>query len=421
MMEESKNVSSYCESCGVKLEGHSQFCQFCGTKVNADKYDEAKTEKKQKNRGKLWAIIGVGVVVIAIIIFTFIGKKIYENDVIEYVKQFKMSDTSITFGKLFDEIDKDAEWEYEKKQDTEYVSVSFNDSVSDIKIVFKIDESTDDYPVLHDVLVDGKRDEYYYDGFNERLFGIVNEDFNLIDEEVDINFVDNTVVDSKDAKTVQEIYVGTWNDTYSERAWMTITSKDGINFDIEIHWSSSAAESTGWYLNGMYDKDLEAIVYTGKRVLEVYEEDGSYREEVVNAKEKGCIHYNVDNEYLFWDDYSDHAGDFCIFEKEFVIPEDVDTEWYNDYTLFYSDQTELSLAVDVMDKLYVTFYYNTEQIEWLSFELLPEDITKDGGLCYYGDECTLIYHPIGENYNKPCIQIQSYGEMFDAIYWLQNE
>ena len=107
-------------------------------------------------------------------------------------------------------------------------------------------------------------------------------------EEVDVDFGNDTVVDT-DAQIVQDIYVGTWNDTYSERAWMTIESKDGVNFDIEIHWSSSASESVTWYLQGVYEKDLEAIVYTGKQVLEVCEEEGNYCEEIINDQEKGCL------------------------------------------------------------------------------------------------------------------------------------
>lgn len=109
-------------------------------------------------------------------------------------------------------------------------------------------------------------------------------------------------------------YTGTWQDTYSQRCYMEIGSYDGIYYNIDINWASSAQENTHWSLCGMYDEIMGGIHYNGSRIEEYYPEEGEMQETYVYSDGEGLI-WIGDNGMLYWDDYIEQQGTDCSFEK----------------------------------------------------------------------------------------------------------
>lgn len=222
--------------------------------------------------------------------------------------------------------------------------------------------------------------------------------------------------DIEDIQQIKDAYVGTWYDTYSQRCGMIIESEDGINYDIEIHWSSNAWESSAWYLKGIYDADSRRIEYSGKQVLEVYTESGEYFEKTICDNEIGRLYYDDHMDSLFWEDDRENVGESCVFEKEVTIPEDVRTDWYLEFNQFYSEDTKIRMVIDAMDNLYVAFYRYTNQEECLKFGLEPDEVGDRGELIYYGETASLKYYPAGVISEQPSIRIETIYGICDGLY-----
>lgn len=109
-------------------------------------------------------------------------------------------------------------------------------------------------------------------------------------------------------------YVGTWQDTYSQRCYMEISSSDGIQYYIDINWGSSAQENTHWSLWGMYDEVMGGIYYNGSKIEEYYPEGGEMQETIVYSDGAGLI-WMGDDGMLYWDDHVEEQGRDCSFEK----------------------------------------------------------------------------------------------------------
>ena len=108
-------------------------------------------------------------------------------------------------------------------------------------------------------------------------------------------------------------YCGEWGDIYSQRCYMSIQS-DGIYYQIDINWSSSAWENTHWLFWGTYDSTLGGIVYSGSRIEEYYLETGEVQETYAYTDGTGLI-YMGDDGMLYWVDDIENQGADCIFEK----------------------------------------------------------------------------------------------------------
>ncbi len=109
-------------------------------------------------------------------------------------------------------------------------------------------------------------------------------------------------------------YTGEWWDTYSERCYMEIGSNDGIDYDIDINWGSSAWDNTHWDFYGIYDEELGGIYYCGSRIEEYYSDDGEIQETYVYSDGEGLI-WIGDDGMLYWDDYVEQQGMDCSFER----------------------------------------------------------------------------------------------------------
>lgn len=109
-------------------------------------------------------------------------------------------------------------------------------------------------------------------------------------------------------------YAGTWWDTYSQRCSMVISSYDGIYYNIDINWGSSAWENTHWSFSGTYDETAGGIHYYGSRIEECYSEDGEMQETYAYYDGEGLI-WSGDTGMLYWDDYKEQQGRDCAFEK----------------------------------------------------------------------------------------------------------
>ncbi|MGN0142920.1 MAG: hypothetical protein ACI4AD_11890 [Roseburia sp.] len=108
-------------------------------------------------------------------------------------------------------------------------------------------------------------------------------------------------------------YSGEWSDTYSERCHMSIQS-DGIYYQIDINWSSSACENTHWQFWGTYDSTLGAITYTGYCIEEYYPGDGEVQETYTYTDGTGLIYMGNDG-MLYWIDDIQNQGENCAFAK----------------------------------------------------------------------------------------------------------
>lgn len=116
----------------------------------------------------------IGMIVITVIIaFLAVDDYMYQQEVIDYVKEYKSQDAVYSVGKFFEILECDADWTYEEKEDGEYVSVSFDYYGDSYEIIFKIGrQNVDSSPlILSEVLMNGKEDIDAYFEFYFRLFG----------------------------------------------------------------------------------------------------------------------------------------------------------------------------------------------------------------------------------------------------------
>lgn len=120
-------------------------------------------------------------------------------------------------------------------------------------------------------------------------------------------------------------FVGEWWDTWSDRCSMTIES-GGINYYINIHWGSSAWDTTIWSFVGTYDNELGGIVYTGSCIDSHVSDDGEVQETIKYSDGTGFIY--IEGDMLYWIDDVEGAGADCIFQRplneEIFVPDQTD-------------------------------------------------------------------------------------------------
>ena len=118
------------------------------------------------------AMIGL-IVITAIIVLFAADTYIYQENVIDYVKEYKSKNALYPIGKYFEILECNTNWKYKEKEDREYVSVSFDFEGDSYELEFKIGkENIDTYPLmLSEVMINGKIDNNAYKEFTSRLFG----------------------------------------------------------------------------------------------------------------------------------------------------------------------------------------------------------------------------------------------------------
>lgn len=111
-----------------------------------------------------------------------------------------------------------------------------------------------------------------------------------------------------------EMYIGDWGDEISQRAGMYVTCDYG-QFTFVITWGNSASSTSEWILCGEYDNDTGYIIYEdGKYSIWETDSEGSEPVEYVQYT-NGTGQFRIEDGYLYWDDFRNHAGDECRFVK----------------------------------------------------------------------------------------------------------
>ena len=106
--------------------------------------------------------------------------------------------------------------------------------------------------------------------------------------------------------------VGTWGDSWSQRAHMEI-SPSGSEYYCEIRWGSSWNETEVWRFHIQDDGSGEYRFDDCMRVTLLTKDDGS-EEEVIHYR-FGTGKLILQDEVMKWVDDHDHAGDDCAFVK----------------------------------------------------------------------------------------------------------
>ncbi len=111
--------------------------------------------------------------------------------------------------------------------------------------------------------------------------------------------------DTKPGNSVGALYTGTWVDEIAGRAYMVIREAPDGTYDVEINWSSSAAEDNAWRINAVIDERNGNLVYdngTYQKIL--FHEDGE--SEIVEEKQvSGSFTYAEGG--VHWIDSVEHA------------------------------------------------------------------------------------------------------------------
>lgn len=110
----------------------------------------------------------------------------------------------------------------------------------------------------------------------------------------------------------ENLFTGKWEDVVSERCHMMIIYEEPYYY-IDINWSSSAVENTRWALQGQYDEDMGGILYWGECLDEYYSDYGT--EERYHYWDGQGFLFIDENGLLYWEDYEEQVGDYCVFTK----------------------------------------------------------------------------------------------------------
>lgn len=213
-----------------------------------------------------------------------------------------------------------------------------------------------------------------------------------------------------------ENFTGEWVDTNSGRCFMTITCGDGVNYDIEITWGSTASESSQWLFSGTYDAKEEGIVYSGKRLLVVCDENGIRNETVTYDDGKGVI-YIGRNGKLYWEDHKEDMGADCTFKRSEVLETEEEEaysvpfarDWYKTYTYFCSPDTGSTLEMSyldggymqvIVDGLTICTFREDSYTDDANGAYIYDDSMSGGQLRYYpGNHVELLYNGVSTRYN----------------------
>lgn len=108
-------------------------------------------------------------------------------------------------------------------------------------------------------------------------------------------------------------YVGTWEDTWSGRCYMTITCDSG-NYEIKITWGGGIYEYGEWTYYGTINEYGTIVSYGEYRTVYTANGDGVITSYDVNyTGQEGDFYLLGDT--LYWDDYYENAGGECAFVK----------------------------------------------------------------------------------------------------------
>ena len=343
----------FCPNCGKEVPNNSKFCGDCGTKLQMAAADSSSVKEcvapspsKQGNLKKVLFVFAI--VAIAYFAVTTVWGSKYN---VEYTNnagdKLPVVVTDITMY--------DSEW-----LDTTVVFDLKNQTSSDYKeatfVLFAWD--VDGYPINIDqptvlsfedcdymerlycdiirandtTCYEGNFDDNIRDAEYISVFLVEYTDFNgkkwespVLDRLEDIRGkkLDNTETyyftlshessaDSPSQKPVNsDILVGDWQDSWSERCCMSITSNSNNSYTAHVTWASSATQYDEWTFSGIYNAETGILeYYDGMWISHSDDGQGSIQEGIVLDNMEGLLLY--ENGILYWSDFTSMEYD-CDF------------------------------------------------------------------------------------------------------------
>ena len=121
--------------------------------------------------------------------------------------------------------------------------------------------------------------------------------------------------------------VGMYEDETSQRAVMVVECSGEIEADVQILWSSDAAECTTWTFTGQYFAEAGEIYYNNcVKAVSTFDENGNETEEILYEDGTGTLTIGEDNTILWKDDKEDAGVDcrfvFCAAPDEELVEAD---------------------------------------------------------------------------------------------------
>ena len=107
-------------------------------------------------------------------------------------------------------------------------------------------------------------------------------------------------------------YLGKWVDTWSQRATMEIEKNDGY-YGVTIRWSNGASETHVWRMWAVDAEGGSLFSTNCEKTVEYCDEYGNSTVYVIYTEGEATIY--IYDGYLYWNDYTEDAGQNCCFEK----------------------------------------------------------------------------------------------------------
>ncbi len=191
----------------------------------------------------------------------------------------------------------------EEAPDGEYAVLSFPED--DIRFDFFFAEGKENY--IRQVWNEGKNELLYkanFDYFELQASKLMHDWYNELADFTGANM----------GYTPDDL-VGKWAEKIAGRCQIEITkSKVAGEYDVTIHWGSSAWESSNWTMTAKGSNfPVGRMSYdNAKLVIRTYSSETEYTDKVQYENGTGEFYLNSANE-LIWIDNVDHAAENCVF------------------------------------------------------------------------------------------------------------
>lgn len=201
-------------------------------------------------------------------------------------------------------------------------------------------------------------------------------------------------------------YIGTWEDQYSQRCSMEITSLSESEVSVFIRWGSSATEESQWTMTGVYQPDSGTLEYTdGVLTDNVYQDNGAISSE--EFYRGGTGRFYIEEGYLYWVDDMENQGAGCCFQR---IEE----------TAIDNQTAENTLQRERVSVASYTGPFPINSIINTAYSCSPDDLTEsnmeitqnpDGSL-HLSIQASSLHNPYVNNFSGDSVQITA-TEMAD--------
>jgi len=138
------------------------------------------------------------------------------------------------------------------------------------------------------------------DSFDMESFGYIAEE------------MASYTLEDVDLSAYYEALVGDYNDSFSQRAYASVSLNEDGYLDIQVSWGSSAFEVSVWTMTGRYEFG-KVIYYDGARNDLVTDEEGNDTSTTVYEYAGG--YFEVKDGKLLWTGAEEESCRECCFEK----------------------------------------------------------------------------------------------------------